>query len=254
MKHIISFSGGKDSTAMVLKMVELGMPIDEIRFFDAGSWDYPFLTKHIKKLEKYIGIPIIFYKPKFTFDEMFYHPRNSKYPFKAKTGWGWPTFKFRWCTGKKMEVLRVGLVKKDTIMYIGFAADELIRAKGTSIAKGLPCRYPLIELSMTESDCLKYCYSKGFDFFGHYDHFTRLSCWCCPLRSVSDLKNLFKFYPDLWKRFLEMERLVKYPFNSRGRSAFYYNRRFIRESKEKEVPKNGKKLKRLRLMRKRAQG
>ena len=30
MKHIVSFSGGKDSTAMLLRMLEENMKIDEI--------------------------------------------------------------------------------------------------------------------------------------------------------------------------------------------------------------------------------
>ena len=32
VKHIVSFSGGKDSTAMLLKMIEAKMQIDEIVF------------------------------------------------------------------------------------------------------------------------------------------------------------------------------------------------------------------------------
>lgn len=34
MKHIVSFSGGKDSTAMLLKMLEDNYEIDEIIFCD----------------------------------------------------------------------------------------------------------------------------------------------------------------------------------------------------------------------------
>lgn len=32
MKHLVSFSGGKDSSAMLIRMVEEGMPIDDIVF------------------------------------------------------------------------------------------------------------------------------------------------------------------------------------------------------------------------------
>ena len=32
--YIVSFSGGKDSTAMLLHLLELGEPIDEILFCD----------------------------------------------------------------------------------------------------------------------------------------------------------------------------------------------------------------------------
>jgi len=34
--NIVSFSGGKDSTAMLLRMIELDMSIDKIIFVDTG--------------------------------------------------------------------------------------------------------------------------------------------------------------------------------------------------------------------------
>lgn len=34
--HLVSFSGGKDSTAMLLKMLETGMQIDAVLFCDTG--------------------------------------------------------------------------------------------------------------------------------------------------------------------------------------------------------------------------
>lgn len=37
MKHIISISGGQDSTAMTVRMLELGMPVDYIIFCETGN-------------------------------------------------------------------------------------------------------------------------------------------------------------------------------------------------------------------------
>lgn len=54
MEHIISFSGGKDSTAMLLMMLENNMPIDEIIFCDTGK-EFPQMYDHIEKVQKYIG-------------------------------------------------------------------------------------------------------------------------------------------------------------------------------------------------------
>ncbi|MDE5946451.1 MAG: phosphoadenosine phosphosulfate reductase family protein [Oscillospiraceae bacterium] len=34
--HVCSFSGGKDSTAMLLKMLEMKMPVDVVLFCDTG--------------------------------------------------------------------------------------------------------------------------------------------------------------------------------------------------------------------------
>lgn len=59
---------------------------------------------------------------------------------------------------------------------------------------------------MTEADCLKYCYDKGFDFGGLYKIFHRVSCWCCPLQSLEELRKLRKHFPDLWKQLEEWDR------------------------------------------------
>lgn len=48
LKYIVSFSGGKDSTAMLLRMLEENMPVDEILFYDTGK-EFPDMYDHIKK-------------------------------------------------------------------------------------------------------------------------------------------------------------------------------------------------------------
>lgn len=53
MKHIVSFSGVKDSTAMLLRMLEEDMQIDDIIFCDVGK-DFPDMLEHVAKLKKYI--------------------------------------------------------------------------------------------------------------------------------------------------------------------------------------------------------
>lgn len=53
-KHIVSISGGKDSTAMLLRMLEEEMPVDIILFCDTGL-EFEAMYRHIDKLERYIG-------------------------------------------------------------------------------------------------------------------------------------------------------------------------------------------------------
>ena len=55
--HIVSLSGGKDSTAMLLRMLEEKMPVDIILFCDTGL-EFDAMYKHIDKLGKYINQPI----------------------------------------------------------------------------------------------------------------------------------------------------------------------------------------------------
>ena len=34
----------------------------------------------------------------------------------------------------------------------------------------------------------------------------RLSCWCCPLKNLKELKILYKFYPELWQELKAMDK------------------------------------------------
>lgn len=67
MKHIVKFSGGKDSTAMLLMMLERGLPVDEIIFCDTGL-EYPEVYEHIKEVEKFTGRQITVLHPPHTFE------------------------------------------------------------------------------------------------------------------------------------------------------------------------------------------
>jgi len=175
---------------MLLRMIELGMPIDEIRFLDTG-WEYPQTYKHIKKLEQYIGKEIIIVKPIISFDELFQRH-------------GFPHVKCRWCTHMKRDSLNRGIGKED-YSYIGYTYDELPRIKKKVKKRGIEI-YPLIEWGWTEEDCLQYCYSKGFTWDGLYTIFKRVSCWCCPFQSKRSLYALYKHFPELWEKLKEMQR------------------------------------------------
>lgn len=76
MKYIVSFSGGKDSTAMLLIMLEEGCRIDEIIYCDTGK-EFPEMYEHIDKVEKYIGRKITRLKAEKSFDYyMFEHEKT----------------------------------------------------------------------------------------------------------------------------------------------------------------------------------
>lgn len=63
----------------------------------------------------------------------------------------------------------------------------------------------MVEWGWTEKDCLDYCYSKGFDFGGLYNYFDRVSCWCCYMQSLNDLRMLKEHFPKLWSTLKEWE-------------------------------------------------
>ncbi len=233
-KNIVSFSGGKDSTAMLLMMIERGVPVDEVRFFDTG-WEFPEMHDHILQVEVYTGIPITTIKPKDSFDfEMLERPVvRSKGINKGEVhryGYGWPSFMRRWCTTIKNRYLNVG-VKADDAVFIGFALDEIHRAEKLQ-KKKKNARFPLVEYGVSEIEALKYCTDRGFTWGGLYEHHKRVSCFCCPLQNIKALRALRKHHPHLWKKMLDWELEMGVEKRFKGKSVLDFDRRFGAEGLE----------------------
>lgn len=188
---------------MLLKMKEVGMKIDIIIWCDTGL-EFPAMYKHINEVERFIGIPITRLKAEKTFEYWFleHEPKRKNPELFGLKGYSWGGPKNRWCTrALKTTVINRYLSdlnkKFDVVHYIGIAADERNRIRDK--------RYPLVDWGMTEADCLKYCYDKGFNFGGLYEIFHRVSCWCCPLQSLAELRNLRKHFPELWQQLQEWQ-------------------------------------------------
>lgn len=210
-KHIVLFSGGKDSTALLLMILERGMPIDEVIFCDTGK-EFPEIYRHIDKIEKDIGIPIIRLKPDKSFDYYMFEHIKTKSKQKGEKGYGWPNMKARWCTGFLKRVVMNKNYKENytnhkIVEYTGIAYDEFKRYGNNPVGLNTNKEkiYPLIDWKITEGMALKYCYDKGYDWEGLYTHFDRVSCWCCPLKNQRELYMLYSFYPELWAELKDMD-------------------------------------------------
>lgn len=214
--HVVSLSGGKDSTGMLLMMLEKHMPIDLILFCDTGL-EFPAMYEHLDKVEKYIGQPITHVRAKEDFEFYFLKAPVKRYHLTAfaaqfgmnHTGYGWAGPKMRWCTSRlkdtpREQFLRPLREKYNLIEYVGIAADETYRLARKN-NQNPNHRHPLVDWGVTEKDALEYCYAKGFDFGGLYKQFKRVSCWCCPLQSLSELRVLKKSYPALWAQLAEWD-------------------------------------------------
>lgn len=128
--HVVSLSGGKDSTAMLLRMLEEGMPVDIILFCDTGM-EFEGLYQHIEKLENYIGRSITRLKSDQSFEYLMlqYQPKRRNPELADRIGLSWPGPRNRWCT----TILKTRIINHylrnlskeyELIQYIGIAADE----------------------------------------------------------------------------------------------------------------------------------
>ena len=134
--NLVSFSGGKDSTAMLLGMVERKIPIDCVLFCDTGI-EFPQMYEHISKVENAVGMPITRVKSEQSFEYLLLEcpierKENSlsvKQGGNSSNGYSWAGPKMRWCTSRLKDVPREKYLKPlrekyNIIEYVGIAADE----------------------------------------------------------------------------------------------------------------------------------
>jgi 3'-phosphoadenosine 5'-phosphosulfate sulfotransferase (PAPS reductase)/FAD synthetase len=211
--HVASFSGGKDSTAMVLHMIERGDPLDEVMFCDT-TMEFPAMLRHVAKVKKIIedaGIKFTTLRSEHDFEYLMLHhkPKRKKEELADKVGYSWPGPRSRWCTrALKKQVIDRHLQelrkRYDVVQCVGLAADEGYRLERKN-NQGDDMRHPLSEWGWDEGKAMRYCHDKGYDWEGLYGIFNRVSCWCCPLQGISELRKLREHFPDLWHRLGELD-------------------------------------------------
>lgn len=222
--HVVSLSGGKDSTAMLLMMIEKNMPIDEIIFCDT-TVEFPQMYKHLEKLEEYIGRKITHLKSDKDFEWYLLHHKKTRGKYMDYPGYSFPWSRSRWCTNRLKTTVISKYFKEikercNVVQYIGIAYDEADR-----FINKPDYVYPLYEWGITEQMALDYCYEKGFNWDGLYEQMTRVSCWVCPLQRIGDVKNLYKNHKELWDKLKEWQSQTWKPFKDL-RTVDEYEKRF----------------------------
>jgi 3'-phosphoadenosine 5'-phosphosulfate sulfotransferase (PAPS reductase)/FAD synthetase len=197
MKHIVSFSGGKDSTLMLLLMLEKGMPIDDIIFADTGM-EFQELYDYIERIEGVIGRRITRLKPNKSWDDVFFHKKGSgknigqivAFPISGKCEVN---------RDVKMKTIRkyYHSIKGEYTVYIGIARNEperYARLKPNEKA-------PLYEWGIDENFVIQELKRRGL----HnplYDTFDRIGCYTCPNMTIKELRLMRKRYPDEYAKLL----------------------------------------------------
>lgn len=264
-KHMASVSGGKCSIAMVLKMLENNMEIDELVYFDSG-WEFPIMIKQAKKLAKKTGLKLTFLKPDPSFEDILFRlPIKRKIgPDKGKIyrhGHGWPVHNRRWNDREMVNV--INRYCGHSIQYIGYPFEREHKQKGQKNRSGATIfdgsfdkkksyeevqdltqkkntRYPLIEFGMDGNDCLRYCKQHGFDWADFYEGRDRAGMYCCPLQPMSAIRLLRKQYPGLWEYMIWCDQQIEPNFGfNHGKTIVELEKQFQKEEeKQKRLEEN----------------
>lgn len=241
MKRILSLSGGKDSTAILLKTIEDSIifsrriPIDEVVFFDTGM-EFQAIYDNIsylkELLQNYQAIPFTVLRPQIPFEEKMFEITVHKRNGEIGKGYSWCGGVCRWGTTEKLKALE--RYCKGNCEIVGLAYDEQKR-----IAKernGLK-EFPLDDWKITEAEALRICYSHACYFSEDagagrirlYDYLDRVSCWCCGNKNLKELRNMFLYMPKYWERLKEFQRRTDRPFRRSGETIFDLEERFKKE-------------------------
>ena len=217
--NIFNLSFGKDSMATLILAVEQGIPIDrvmycDIRFNNEISGEHPLMAEWIptaeKRLKELFGITVDHAYSGVSFEEQFYKVKQKGNHIGEL--YGFPFVIAAWCN----QILKVNAInsylrkfKNDiTTQFVGIAHDEpkrweRMKAKET---KKYKYRSLLVEQELTEQDAFRICEKYGLlSPMYSVDGIYRGGCWFCPKQCLADLYSLWKNYPELYGKLLEME-------------------------------------------------
>lgn len=183
MHHVIALSGGKDSTALALRLRELN-PFTDYDFVCTPTGDeLPEMFAHWRTLGDILGkqiTPIM-------------HTTGLKGVIRAQKML--PNFRARFCTRiLKIEPYRHWLASNTPcVSHVGLRADEEGRAGGAySDIPGVEMRFDLREWGWGVNEVWKYLDERGVKIP------RRTDCARCYHQRIGEWWTLWHDFPDVW--------------------------------------------------------
>ena len=201
--HILSLSGGKDSTALAFFMKN-NMPEvfekTELVFCDTEC-ELPETYDYLNKIEIFLNRKITWLKPEKSFEHIMSTCGYLPSPIR------------RWCTielkTKPFEKFIKEKINGLINLYIGIRADEMFRAKfGKYKNKNIKEVYPFVENGLIKNDIENILKETGINLPQYYNWSNRSGCYFCPFQTKKNWINLYENHPDLFfkAKFYEDER------------------------------------------------
>lgn len=200
--HIVaSFSGGKDSTALLVALQRTGVPFTAV-FADTG-WEHPATLGYVEEVAAKLGIEV--------------HKVGVPGGMVARAEYraGFPSRLQRWCTSElKIEPVRkwmVDAVKDDPVMTLGIRADESERRSKlgelSDDTEGWGCYVWRPLLRWTVDDVIRTIRGAGLDVNPLYRMgLDRVGCFPCIFASKAELQTMAQVWPERVDQIEELEQ------------------------------------------------
>src|SRR2546426_3709512 len=194
VRHILSLSGGKDSTALAIYMRDR-MPNLEYVFCDTKK-ELPETYEYLCKVEAYLGKPIV----RLNADRGFDHWLDVYNGYL-------PSSRMRWCTRLlKIRPFERYVGDDSVVNYIGIRADEN-REGYISTKPNITARYPFKEDGIVKSDVFRILEESGIGVPEYYKWRTRSGCYFCFFQRKAEWVGLKENHPDLFELAKRYEKL-----------------------------------------------
>lgn len=209
-------SGGRDSSAMVVRWLESGERLDYVLFCDTG-FEFAEMYEYIDKLDNYLQKRFNIAITRLDSREVI-----ERWGFCEPITRGERAGQFRgiprrlgmdYCTREakinpsRRFVLSKSKEKFRNTVLIGYTYNEVMRGRVSNLDYAV-ARYPLHEWHWNEQECDYFLKSRGIAN-PLYQRFSRTGCYLCPKQSVRSLFVLYRDYPALFQRMIDLEVRAK---------------------------------------------
>ncbi|TLD83931.1 hypothetical protein LS70_003745 [Helicobacter sp. MIT 11-5569] len=213
---VANLSGGRDSSAMVVKWLEIGNKIDHIIFCDTG-FEFDAMYFYLEKLEGYLykefGMLITYINSLNKIYDWAFEKPIARGENKGRLR-GLPRAVGKdYCTREtkanptKEFVLSHSPNKFKNTVLIGYTYDEVKNGRVSNLDYAT-AKYPLAEWKMNEPEVDEFLKKRGIAN-KLYEKFSRTGCYMCPKQSLQSLYTLYKYYPHFWEIMKNLEEKAK---------------------------------------------
>ena len=194
-RHILSLSGGKDSTALAIFMRDR-VPEMEYVFCDTEQ-ELPETYEYLDRLEVFLGRKI---------ERLKHDGKGFEELLQSRRGF-LPSAQARWCT----EYLKIKPFEKYVgndlcFSYVGIRADEPHRKGYISTKPNITALYPFIEAGITKPDVFRILEESGLGIPKYYEWRSRSGCYFCFFQQRIEWVGLMENHPDLYDKAKKYEK------------------------------------------------
>ena len=193
-RHIVSLSGGKDSTALAIYLKDK-IPKLEYVFCDTGS-ELIETYEYLERVEAYLGAKIVRLNSGKVFEE--YLNKYMNYL---------PSPMARWCTAEmKIKPYEEYVGQDKCYSYVGIRADESREGYISTLTNIIP-KYPFKEDGIDRTGVYKILEDSGLGLPKYYEWRSRSGCYFCFFQRSIEWVGLLERHPYLFEKAEAFERM-----------------------------------------------